>query len=422
MATDTTNVRVYPTITSGSILGGVVGVIKNHLINKLPKNFIKNVFITNSIPSISEEYYNDDTEILKQFPLLSIGIGMEYEPSEAERFDTVRLGVKHVPKQTWLNTSVYRRFLLNLEDGVFITALVSRLKVTLNIGLRVESEIQAFNIVSFLRNNIGIDRPYFISKIHMEIPIPLEVLDDVFVSSKINKTDSDWKNKFKDYVLKWSAGSITVKKNLSTGNFNFFVKYPCNILTKIPSMPSIQKNMDGKSVLNTDITWNIEVDLPFFSNFIVESNTEEIVDSPFSDGFTSECVVFNYAYKTELERQSNGKSLYKILEFISEINVSIDKTDITDSIEENVKEFLLSKFKEGNINDVVEIKLFRDEKQLNDTQYFVDWEKLTVLLIDPLFNYVYRLGLYVDVLAYNQFLKDKFAPKNFKEIIEGGSF
>ena len=187
MATDTTNVRVYPTITSSSILGGVVGVIKNHLINKLPKNFVKNVFITNSIPSISEEYYNDDTEILKQFPLLSIGIGMEYEPSEAERFDTVRLGVKHVPKQTWLNTSVYRRFLLNLEDNVFITALVSRLKVTLNIGLRVESEIQAFNIVSFLRNSIGIDRPFFISKIFMEIQkmkkqlLKLFLLHQIFV-------------------------------------------------------------------------------------------------------------------------------------------------------------------------------------------------------------------------------------------------
>ena len=413
--------KVFPTITSSMVFGTLLGVIKEHVISKLPKNFIKNTYITNSIASISEEYYDEDTQLLKRIPLLSLGVSFEYNPSDAEYIDVIRFGVKHVPKNTWLHPEVYTRFLVNEKDKVFITALNSRLKITLNAGIRVESEIQAMNLVSFLRNSIGIDRPYYISDVPMEIPIPLELLDSVFIASGIDKNDPYWQNKFSSFINTYSGGTIIMKKNLSTGNFVYYVRYKANLLTKISGMPSLQKNLEGKSVINTDVTWNFEVDLPFYSNFITENLIEE-VDQPFiSNEDNVDSIVYNYSFKKPMIRQLNKKDLIQQMEFLTEVNVKIDVTDFSDSLSQDLVLFIDRCLNESTTGANLEIMLWKDNILLNEGKdYEVDWKEKKITIVDPWYNYVYRLGIYISTENFVNFVESK-KKTNVREILENGT-
>jgi hypothetical protein len=72
-----------------------------------------------------------------------------------------------------------------------------------------------------------------------------------------------------------SGNGITYKKDNASGRYMYFYKYRTNVFCKIPDMPSLTKNVDGKSIVDTDITLNFEVEFFNNLNFILELDYRE---------------------------------------------------------------------------------------------------------------------------------------------------
>jgi hypothetical protein len=215
-----------------------------------------------------------------------------------------------------------------------------------------------------------------------------------------------------DYLKKWSGGRITFKKNLSSGNFNYFLKYNANVLCKIPDIPTIEKNVEGKSVINADVRYSLEIEFPTFTNFITEyeeglpvpvNGTPELVDGGRS-------AIYNFTSKLQFTRQLGDKNLAVTFEFVTDVNKTIDETDFREAIPEAL-DFFITHQKQLLVTDPqalsrhLQIIVLRDDELMKENEDFtVDWPNQTVRVMNPWFNYIYRMAIYVDMVKYNEIL------------------
>jgi len=75
---------VYPTVGSGVMLGSITGIVKNHILSKLPKGFIKYTYIKNSIASVTEQMNTEESTLVKERPALSIGLNYSFNEAVSQ--------------------------------------------------------------------------------------------------------------------------------------------------------------------------------------------------------------------------------------------------------------------------------------------------------------------------------------------------
>jgi hypothetical protein len=401
---------VYPTVGSGILLGSITGIIKNHIISKLPKNYIKYVYIKNSIPSVSEKDNNEEDYMVKDKPALSLGLNYSYNEAVSIG-DNFKWGMSRIPVNTYMYDSIYTKIFMNETDHIYLTSIDERTKLVFDVAIRLDSETQAYNLMQFMRSYIGVSRPFYLQSIDVEVPLPFECLYLIASAKNFNLTNKPELINFHDYLRKYSGGRITYKKNLSSGNFNYFMKYNCNILCKIPDIPSIERTTEGKSVIDSMIRYNMEIEFPSYTNFITEYEEFDMTPNDQSTntqlGNSENSAVYNFTSKFHFGRMEGDKTIALTFEFISDINTAIDETPFKDSLSEPLnffiehqKQFLLSE--PDSVSKYIKILMMRDSDLLTEgIDYEIDWDKYTIRLLNPWFNYTYHLAFYIDLVAYN---------------------
>lgn len=406
---------VFPTVSSGVLLGSITGIIKNHILAKLPKNYIKYTYIKNSFSSITEDGLSDDEALVKSKPALSIGLNYTWNDVDSSDGDSFKWGMSRIPVGAWQYAHIYRKIIVNEQDRFFLSAIDERLKLTYEIGIKLNSETQAYNLLGFVRSYIGVNRPYYINSVDVEIPIPFESLDLLITRVGLNVSTNEGKLAFHDYISRWSGGRVTYKKNLSSGNYNYFLKYNCNILCKIPEIPSIEKNMEGKSVLSADLKWNIELEFPYFTNFIAEHEIldltmPEIPTQGLSPGNQGDSAIYNFTTRLPITRQLGNKSIALTTEFLTSLNGVIDNTNFKDVLSNDIV-FFIENCKNGLVSNTnvitnnLKITLIRDnDLMIEGTDYEINWNTYDIIILGPWANYVYRASLYIDLVEYNKLI------------------
>ena len=131
----------------------------------------------------------------------------------------------------------------------------------------------------------------------------------------------------------------------------------------------------------------------------------------FQPGDRGDSAIYNYTARMYFTRQNGDKNLAVTFEFVTDVNTPVDKTPFEDAISSSLGFFIqyqsdkLAADPEA-ISRHVKVLVARDNDLLEEgTDFVVDWEKRTVNLLNPWYNYVYRIAIYVDMVKYNEVME-----------------
>jgi hypothetical protein len=405
---------VYPTVGSGILLGSITGIMKNHILSKLPKGYIKYTYIKNSISSVTEQANNEEDNLVKEKPALSLGLNYSYNDAVSYG-DTFRWGMSKIPVNAYQHDRIYTKIMMCEQDNIYLSTIDERVKLIYDVGVRLDSESQAYNLMQYMRSYIGVGRPYYVSDADIEVPLPFECLDLIAAAKGFDRSTKQGMQEFHAYLHKWSGGRITYKRNLSSGNFNYFMKYRCNVMCKIPDPPSIEKTTEGKSVIDAIVRYTVEAEFPTFTNFITEYEELDLtlpsVPQGLQPGDRGDSAIYNFTSKMYFTRMNEDKTLAVTFEFISDVNTPVDETPFTDALSDSMSFFIehqkqFLKDDPEAVSRHVKIIIAKDNDLLAEgTDYEVDWETYCVKLEHPWYNYTYKLGIYVDLVKYNEVIE-----------------
>ena len=418
--------RVYPTISSGILLGSITGIVKNHVLSRLPKGYVKSTYIRNSFFSVTERREDVDEAIMEsQRPILSLNLSYSWNDPKASHGDAFRWGMSKIPVGTWQYHHIYKKVLMCEEDHVFITTSDERLRLTYELGMRFDSETQAYNLLGYMRSYVGVGRPYYIQNADLEVPVPPELLDALLSKRPFPVDTPDGLREFHAYVKRWSGNRLTFKKNLSTGNYHYFLRYTCNILCTIPDIPQIERNLENKSVTSADLRWTLEVEFPYFTNFIFEhEKLEGQPDAEWVDGLLpgsrGDSAIYNFTTKLPITRQLGNLTIARTVDFVTDVNVPLDRTEFKGALTGDLVYFvegLKARFPGDHsaITGFIKVRLIRDDDAMVEgADYEISWEDYSLTILSPWANYVYRFAVYVDMVEYDRVitLRNSLARRN----------
>jgi len=396
---------------TNSLYSSVLGLVKIYVMNLFPNEFFKNVFIKNSIASVTEAGNNDDDNYNKGIPRLSINMG--YEPLEAsfdgDSFLMSNFFVFRNPSEN----GIYEKILYDRENRIYISGMSTRAKNNFNVIITVNQEMEALNIIGYLRSKMPINRPFYINNRLIEVPLPMSLIGHIAKAKGFDLSKPDQIPLFNEVLLKHSEGRLTYKKHSSSGKFLYFYKYMTNLLLKIVDYGDIEANKENKSQMNTNITFNMEVEYHNHLYFLAE--TYNLPETDGNDNFflTDDeygSVLHWTLQLPEMKQLVDGKKLIGKLELVTEFNEVTDSTIFSDGIHSTIFSFMKYQKElhptdyDDILNNKFTFKVLKDGKPLKvDEDFTIDWSTFTLNILNPLLNYDYKMFLYGNVGEIDQY-------------------
>jgi hypothetical protein len=102
-------------------------------------------------------------------------------------------------------------------NDIYISAFRTRTKLIYEIGIKVESEMKAVNVESYIRGYMGIGKPFYINNAILEIPIPNNLIKVIALRNNIDINTPQGVIDLNTYLTAKSKGSIERKTHLVNG-------------------------------------------------------------------------------------------------------------------------------------------------------------------------------------------------------------
>lgn len=396
----------YDLTVTSALYSSLLGLVKIHMMTIFPKDYFKYIFINNSVASVSEGGNNDDD--LYNKPIPNLAINMKYAPQDASfSGDSYMLSNQVVFRNPSGMNSLYDKILYDRENKVYISAMSSRAKHSFEMNIRVNQELEAVNILGFLRNKMPLNRAFYVNKKLLEVPIPNSLIGVIAASKGYDLSNKQNIPIFNEMLLKHSEGRIVYKIHPASGKYLYFYKYMTNLLFRVTSYnDDIQANKTDKSQLNTDIKLTLDVEYNNHLYFLSESYN---LGTPDVESFAMDTNEFSTVMHwtlqvPELYQLPSGKKLVSKLELVTDINSSLDSTPFDEYIHTKITRYM-DYIKEQNptdfnlvLDEEFEFKLLRDGVALKrDVDYNIDWSNYTLHIINPYLNYDYKLFIFGNI-------------------------
>lgn len=210
--------------------GNITCFIANYMKNLFPQNFFKTVHISTAIAYKQfSVFQNSNKEILKKGkPMLIIRPRIEVDDNSVFLYDTPLTTNWH---NIYMDTSFtnLQPFVSDKKRGIYIKYLLNRLKMTFDITIITETQMDAINQAHFLKNRLPINYSLFLPTC-LESYVPRDLLK--VVSEDIGIPMYDENNSvrnFVEYLNSHSQYPVSYKMKNGTGNDEFFRYYPANV-------------------------------------------------------------------------------------------------------------------------------------------------------------------------------------------------
>lgn len=270
-------ITLCKSITSvSSIVGSVTSVITEFYKSKFPENYFKKVHISTSLSanSLQKDYYQ-----LQERPYLFIQ--PQYDLSDGVMN---QLPLWHTASWYVLNDmdSNYTKIFEDVETGIRIYTIPNRIKITFNTGIRVNTEIQAWNVLAYLKQNFESNGFYYLNDVFLANTVPKFIIENICNRIGLDFNSPRDREKLQKYLLQNSKNAIEEVTDLSTGNPSWVYKSPRNILVNYLDLAQNDKQMNNRSVIQNQITFSLTAELWVPGHFIVQfDNKERFKNMPF---------------------------------------------------------------------------------------------------------------------------------------------
>lgn len=397
----------FTLLANQSMHSSVTNIIKEHFIRRFPKGFFKYTYMRNSNASIAEQNLNYEDRLVKAKPALAIGLAFDGQDNSFNG-DPYHFGITNIRQRAFEQGDIYDGVMRDYVNDIYISAFRTRTKLIYEIGIKVESEMKAVNVESYIRGYMGIGKPFYINNAILEIPIPNNLIKVIALRNNIDINTPQGVTDLNTYLTVKSKGSIERKTHLVNGRMHYFYRYATNILCRIQDKISFNKNTREKSITDCILSFNFEVELGSYLNFIYERVEKDLTPTTDLPVITNEEleVVFNYAIQLVIPREHLGLSILGKISVLTS-NEDEDSTIVKNSLSNEANDFKDYSIAHTSVNANLKLLVFRESTLIPDTDYSIDWNTMNITLIQPFKNYQYTFVFYFNEVNYNKFIADR---------------
>ena len=406
----------YSISVTNALYSSLLGIVRNYVEELFPKGFFNDVFIRNSAFAVtSRKNLDDDDRMVISRPSLAMQMNYDIQPGSTNG-DAYLFNNRMVRRAAHDFKHMYTKIINDTLDNIYISSMPERNKNVFDIALYLNSEFQAINTFGYLRAELGVERPFFINKRVIEIPMPSSLMGSIAAAKKYNVLVPTELQAFAEYMESSSEGTITYKVHKSSGRYMFFYKYPCNILIKMTNLDVPDKEVENKSQLKGITRFTLEVEYVNYNGFIAETYGEM---PPAPEGSmimenNGVGAVINWTYQLPLREQlEDGRRLAGKIDIITDVNsANLDLTPLTPAISPPMRKYVehLTALDPtlALLKDSFTVKILMDGNFVDEADFEVDWKNENIILFQPRRNFAYRVVLYTDMKKYNDFYFEKY--------------
>jgi hypothetical protein len=394
-------------VNFGSVVGSVTGCFKDIMLSKFPKNFFKEVKITTEHQAFSEE---DGEHDLAQYRKVSPAISIDPDVTTEEPLGaTIHQDVNFRRFSNELNairryTPVFR----DVDGGINMYSQMSRVKLSFNVEIRVDTTMQAWNVRQFLNGNFVKGRYFYQDKEPIGIAVPSPLIRHLARAKGSDLTTPVGAEEFIAYLKRYSPFHFSDIINNSTGNSIINMTYLANILFKLEDTPSVEKGEKNRSNADSKITctFTAEINFPFRFALITHEDIDTSTLMEFDKDIDShgDNIVTNQLLRYGPPDIVDGKTQFMSKRFLTTpddfaVNDSLPFKSIFSQIVINY----IDSVEEVVLEDFFVMKVWYGNSEMTESDFSVDWKNGVLTLINPFINGVYHFAVYGDITEIHKF-------------------
>lgn len=390
-----------------SIIGGVTSFMTNYFISKFPDGFFKKIYISDSFNPTNLRRF-----IFQKQPKPYFFIQPQFELGNL---------FMEQPLPYWYTTNYYviknthKNYVKIFEDtsrDISIFYVPNRIKVTFQTGMRLQTQMQAWDVLSYMNQNFEATGFNYVNGISMQAEVPKTFMVNLCRINGWNYNTPDGKESLKKYLSKYSLNGINPVINTATSNISYMSRYFANILINYQDHPTSDKVVKNLIQSHAQVNYAFSAELWIPGAFIMEINKERM-DLPLDDSYIQEpdnaykfTLVFNKEY---IPDEVNGLPIIFNGEYVPDINVEVDVLDLKPIISEEVVNIIKSLSPHYKLDDILIINVYANGKKLTCDMYEVDWHRFILKTLKPETNKTYSLFIYGDLDKLHKINEDNIS-------------
>lgn len=302
-----------------------------------------------------------------------------------------------------------------------LSYLMNRIRVIFDVTIMLDTEYEQMNQYSYLLNLFVQERPYRMdTALEIYMPGSLVELISAYSGNPIFDNDTGTVKPFLDYMMAHSNKYITFKERSGSSTKDFFLFYPCSIDYVISDITKDDPNKKSWASYSCNINFTLSTEFNTIGiyEFLTLQEKKEIVidfnlgskDVHSGDGINiiPQFTIGNLFDKIQME---NGYEMFYSQSFETDPNL-VGQTDILEIggvfEKSNAKDIIEWHNKNGIPNTVfIQFIIMRNnEKLVEGKDFTVDWNNLTINILDSDPDKTYRLNIFLNNLYINQLMEN----------------
>lgn len=381
-----------------SVISGVQSFAFNYFKSKFPDNYFKSNFINTSLNSNN---FKKERSTNQMTPRLAMSTNFELGDTFMQELPLWHTTQYYVINDMKRN---YNMILEDKENDIRIFSVPQRYKVTFNFNIKLQTQMAAWNVLSHINQNFENGGYNYVNGIRIPSEIPRVMIQNIAKKMNIDLNSKQGMQDIRDYLMSHGLGPIEGSISPSSGNTVFRFDYTTNILLNFPDLANYDKEISSLITKDTSVRYAMSAELWTPASYILQiKNDSEIIRGGDS---LSEADVhkFTIAIEHNIIPRENELGMKYLLKrnYEPDLNTTVDKIGfepvLTEEVLNSIKEVRNIK---GDISRIIDLKVFSNNIELDDSQYYVNYDTMELITREPQPNANYTLVLYADLKKLN---------------------
>jgi hypothetical protein len=408
--------------------GNIANFANQWLISLFPPNYFKTDYINSTIAYRDFATYNNNRKefIKKQKPMLLLRPRIEIDIQDELPINQTYLANRIFDiNNDDIETGNLQNFFFDKDNKRQIQFLMNALRINFDVTIAVETQMEQINLVHYFKNRVrqGYEMTVlanlesFISRDIMYLLAKDAGFEDVFTTSEENRI-----GEFLTYVNRHSMYPVTLKYKNASGRHEFFRYHTSHVNMAITGL-SIDD--PGKKNQVTDeclINFTLRCDFNTAGLYVYLSNNDTVFEEferenlhmtdIFKEANMISVVTPQKVYNRTLP---NGWQIFTTPAFDIDTDERPYPLDFSVLLNTSLNEAVRYHRKHGiPLTTFMDIEVIKNNRtmKLENKEYEIDWDNLTIYVYNCNINVEYRFILSVNTLYLNELIQDIV---NFKD-------
>lgn len=286
---------------------------------------------------------------------------------------------------------------------------INRCKMSFDVAIQTNTFMQAVDISSYLSNTIPWGRTIYLPT-SLESMIPNPMIDNLCEMVGIDIGDPENIPVLTKYIRKHSSYPISYKMMNSTGNNQYFLFYPQNILATFTDIRTEERSMKNMVEDFANVTFRIDIEFNAISSYVlcskkgIEKKLQLDIhrdDGTFTPIYTYERIFDDRDYIDK------GYKLYSsnIIKTSPELDGKSESMDIRQCMPMDLQKVINQMLAVGDDVDLL-LKtrvIFNNRDASRDIDYAINWSNYNLTINKTDKTLTYRFIIYMNLSYYTSY-------------------